>query len=379
MKRLVFANQLRGVAALSVAAGHLVGVFWLLRDVVSTATFTPAQPGPNPPLTALATHPWFNLGAFGVGVFFLISGFVIPISLGEHSRANFVLARLLRIYPLYAAALMVEVAVLAGNAAYWNIPFTLTAWGVISNMLLIQDLVGQPYLDLVSWTLCVELRFYLVMALAAPLVRRGSVPLLFGLAVLACGLNLLVARGWFGPPVPDPALLSYTVGTEPLFGCFMLVGVLFNYHLRGLIGTPAFLGAVAGMTGLFAACWSVSVLAYQFPGVTQNYLCALALFAALYAARRWVPANPVLDGMAAISFPFYCIHSLVGYSVLRLLMLSLHIAYLPALAATLGIVAGIATILHFAVERPTNRLGKRLRRGVRRSAVALPVAGSRTA
>lgn len=366
MKRLAFANQLRGVAALSVAASHLVGVFWLMRDVVSAVTFTPAPPGPPDPLVVIATHPWFNGGPFGVAVFFLISGLVIPVSLAEHTRAGFLVARLLRIYPLYAAALLIEMAVLAGNARYWGLPFTITARQLAANLLLVQDLTGQPSLDLVNWTLCTELRFYLVMALAAPLVRRGNVALLFGLAGLACALNLLVGSSllapWIGPPMPDPALLAYAISTETLFGCFMLVGVLFNYHLRGLVGTGGLFAGTAGLLVLFAACWSWSVLGAQVPGVTWNYLCALALFAALYAVRDRVPANRLLDALASLSFPFYCVHALVGYSLLRLLMVAGHVSYPVALAVTLAVLAALALVLHMGVERPMIRLGKGLRR-----------------
>ena len=362
MKRLVFANHLRGLAALSVAIVHLIGVFWLARDVVSSVTFTPAQTGPNDPMIALVVHPWFNFGAFGVGLFFLISGLVIPVSLGEHTARSFLVARALRIYPLYAAALLLEMAVVAGNSAWWGIPFTVRPWTVLSNALLIHDLVGQPSLDLVNWTLCVELRFYLVMALAAPLVRRGSVALLFALAALACLLNVVVGQGVFGPPVPDPVLMSYTVSTETLFGCFMLVGVLFNYHLRGLLGWRGLVLSVVGMMALFAACWTRSVLAYQFPDVTKNYACALVLFGALYAVRDRVPPSRLLNALAAISFPFYCLHSLIGYSVLRWFVVGGHVAFPAALAATFATVAVLATGLHVLVERPTVRLGKRLRR-----------------
>ena len=173
--RLQFANQLRGVAALAVACSHLIGVFWVLRDFAALATATPVQPGPNPPLVALVSHPWFNLGPFGVGVFFLISGLVIPFSLQRHSGGGFLLARLLRIYPTYVAALLIEVAVVYGNGMFWQRPFPYDAWTVVANCLLIQDLVGRPSIDLVNWTLCVELRFYLVVALVAGAVRRGSV------------------------------------------------------------------------------------------------------------------------------------------------------------------------------------------------------------
>jgi peptidoglycan/LPS O-acetylase OafA/YrhL len=359
-ERIVFANQLRGVAALSVACSHLIGVFWLMRPAVSSATFTPAQEGASSPLAALVSHPWFNYGAFGVALFFLISGLVIPISLERHTPASFLAARVLRIYPTYVAALLIEVAVLRANALYWGRPFGYGAWAIVSNCLLIHDFVGQPYIDLVSWTLCVELRFYLVMALVAGAVRRGSVGVLAATALAALGVNLAVSAGALGPPAADPALLSYALSTESLFIVFMLIGVLFNYHLRGRLGTAALIAWIGVLGALFALCWRASVLAAQFPSLTKNYACALAVFAALYALRRRVPDSRALDAMAAISFPFYLVHSLVGYSALKWFMLALGWGYLESLAGALAAVVLLATALHKTVETSTIQIGKKM-------------------
>lgn len=364
--RIVFANQLRGVAAASVAVSHLVGVFWAMRVVIGNASFTPPQGGPNPPLFALASQPWFNFGPFGVGLFFLISGLVIPISLEKHSRANFLVARALRIYPTYVAALLIEVGVLYANAHYWGRGFGYTRWTILSNCLLIQDLVGQPSIDLVNWTLCVELRFYLVMALVAGAVLRGNVAVLLGIALAALGLNAAMAAGVLGHRLHDPAPLAFALSTASLFLVFMLIGVLFNYHLRGRIGTAALTLWIAVMGAIFVLCWRESVFASQYPAVTWNYGYALAVFAGLYALRRWVPDSRVLDALAAISFPFYLVHSMVGYSILKVLMLSAGWGYLPSLAAAVAGGVLLATGLHAAVEMPTMQMGRSLTLQARR-------------
>jgi peptidoglycan/LPS O-acetylase OafA/YrhL len=358
--RIGFANQLRGVAAASVAVSHLIGVFWAMRVIIGNASFTPPQGGPNPPVFALASQPWFNFGPFGVGLFFLISGLVIPISLEKHTRGNFLVARALRIYPTYVAALLIEVAVLYANAHYWGRPFGYTSWTILSNCLLIQDLVGQPSIDLVNWTLCVELRFYLVMALVAGAVLRGNVAVLLGIALAALGVNVAMATGVLGPHLHDPAPLALGISMASLFLVFMLIGVLFNYHLRGRLGTAALALWIAVLGTIFVLCWRESVLVSQFPFVTWNYGYALALFAGLYAVRRWVPDNRVLDALAAISFPFYLVHSMVGYSILKLLMLSWGWGYPAALAVAVVGVVLLAAGLHAVVEMPTMQMGRTL-------------------
>ena len=360
--RLRFANQLRGVAALAVMCSHLIGVFWVMRDFAGAATATPVQGGANPGLVALVSHPWFNLGPFGVGVFFLVSGLVIPFSLERHTRSTFLLARLLRVYPTYVAAVSIEVAVIAANAAYWHRPFPHDAWTVLSNLLLIQDLVGRPSIDLVNWTLCIELRFYLVVALASNLIRGGRGLGILVLGLCAAGLVPVAATGVFGPVGPEPTLLSYSVSTGALFIVFMLIGVLFNFHVRCCISTTALGLGGAMLMLLFTLAWRVSALDYQYPGVLLNYYCALLVFSLMYFVRSHVPRVRLLDALAAISFPLYLVHSLVGYSVLKVLLVVWEVDLALALPVTIGCVVGLASGLHVTIERASIGWGRALAR-----------------
>ena len=92
--KIEFANTMRGVAAMLVLVSHYLGVFWTNRQGVSR--YTPLPPLPKqfstPPFVEwIHFGPWVNWGALGVGLFFLISGFVFPFSLGGRSRVSFAL------------------------------------------------------------------------------------------------------------------------------------------------------------------------------------------------------------------------------------------------------------------------------------------------
>lgn len=360
MERLRFANQLRGIAALAVACSHLIGVYWAMPEVVSWATLSPPQTGGIPGVFALVAHPWFNLGPFGVALFFLISGLVIPISLEKHSRISFIGARLLRIYPTYAAAVLIECAVLYVAAHAWGREWSYGWKAVLSNALLIYDLIGQPSIDLVNWTLSIELKFYLLVALLAPAIRRGNAAALLGVACCIMGANALMAWGVIGGIDAVPSTPAYTFSSHSLCLIYMLIGTMFNFHLRGRLGTPGLLGCLALLAAMFVATWQMSVWRAQYPIVTANYLYGLVLFGALYAGRRFVPRNQVLDAMAAISFPFYALHSLIGFAVLRSLMVGAGMGYYPALAIAVAVVVATAAGLHFAVELPSIAAGRRL-------------------
>lgn len=361
MPKLIFANQLRGLAAIFVAISHLAGVFWIMRDFTGMATATPVIDGAAPPILSLAAQPWLNFGPFGVGVFFLISGLVIPISLGQHTRGSFLLARILRIYPTYIVALLLEMAVLHANAIYWGKPFPYGNRAIVSNALLIYNTVGQPCVDLVNWTLCVELKFYLLAMLLATQIRRGSVLtlLLTGAAILAANVVLMSSLFHTGD-FPNDLAAQFTI--ESTFVVFMLIGVLFNFHLRGLLRLSGFIGAWAGMLALFLASWTQSAIASQFPVVMVNYLYALALFSVFYLLRGYARPVRVLDFAASISFPFYLIHSLIGFSVLKILILRFGFSYVPAVCITVAVLVCVASALHFTIEIKSVAMGKVLAR-----------------
>ena len=355
-QRLLFANQLRGLAALAVVATHLIGVFWSERDYIAGMTASPQQHGPVPALFALVGQPWLNFGPFGVAVFFLISGLVIPFSLERHSRGGFLLARWLRIFPTYMLALLLGLAVLYGASLFWQIPMSFNPLRIISNLLLINQYTGHASFDMVSWTLVIELKFYLIMCLFAGAVLRGSIVVLFAIAAAMLAFNLYLHAGFWLPGFARQLII------DSLWLIFMLVGVVFNYHVHGLLRSGPAALAVAGLLALFVCCWTISGIASQFPLITLHYGYAVALFAAAYLARHRARPVAILDFFADISYPLYLVHTLVGYSVLKLAMLAWQLPYPAALALAFAVAVLVAWVLHVTVERASIDLGRRCTR-----------------
>lgn len=138
------------------------------------------------PLWKLA--PELNLGAVGVKIFFVISGFLVTRSwLARESATSFAVARLLRIYPALVAATLFTI-VLAGLssrlswAEFLSAPQTLDyAWRVALGWEMVYRLPGafvaNPFPHEVNgslWTLPIELRLYAAVLVAgiAGLLRR---------------------------------------------------------------------------------------------------------------------------------------------------------------------------------------------------------------
>jgi peptidoglycan/LPS O-acetylase OafA/YrhL len=358
--RMIFANQLRGLAALSVLVSHFAGVFWGMRDFIGLSTSSPPIEGVTPGVVVLLSNPWFNYGPFGVGIFFLLSGLVIPLSLVRHTRASFMAARLLRIYPTFLVTLLIEMAVLHASAAYWHRPFPFSNWQIAENALLIHTSLGQPVIDLVNWTLCIEMKFYLFMALFAPQIRSGRPLPLFCVAGAILAVHLAVARGLFGSAMPNGPGFWQASSYESLFLIYMFIGVLFSFHHRRQLSTPWLLAGITTLFIIFSVCWPLSSIGSQFPVAWFNYGYAFALFAVFYSLRSYARAFFPLDFLASISFPLYLIHAMVGFTLLKWLMIRWHWNYSLAVMVTFGFVLLLATVLHMTVERRTMALGRRL-------------------
>ncbi|MBE1532799.1 acyltransferase family protein [Actinomadura algeriensis] len=190
MTRLGWLDALRGLAALAVALHHAGYVFF-----------------PN-------VHLWlkdrFDFGTFGVLVFFLVSGYIVPASLERRgSVRGFWIGRFFRIYPLLAVAGLLAVT-----------PFLLGVRGlragleqydpvtaVVAHVTMLQDVLGVPNAINVLWTLSYEMVFYLlIVALFVTGGHRRSAGVAAGLAAAA-----LLAGGLL-----PTALLSRSAGTGPV-------------------------------------------------------------------------------------------------------------------------------------------------------------------
>lgn len=95
----------------------------------------------------------FDVGEVSVALFFLISGFVIPMSLRKLTTPQFAFARFLRIYPSYFAsiALLLFVACVIGPALGGPGRFDVPAWHWVAQAFLVVDVFSTPLLDLASW------------------------------------------------------------------------------------------------------------------------------------------------------------------------------------------------------------------------------------
>ncbi len=351
--KIVFANQLRGLAALCVVFIHYTVVYQYMRPLLSWVIAAPPIDGPIPAFVTSVYSWWLDLGAFGVALFFLISGFVIPFSLEKNTTSIFLIARALRIFPTYWAALLIEWSIIHIASRHWGRPIVFTRQTFLDNLLLLHTSIGDLGVDFVNWTLAVEIKFYLLMALLRPLILRKRIWPLLLYPVAALLLNTAQGNGLIHLPAQLVA--------ESMFVAFILPGTLFYYRAAGSIRTRTLLLGCVAIVALATACWRFGPNPGEFPLKPLNYLYALGVFGSAFAARHWFRRVRVLDFFAAISYPLYLIHSLVGFSTMSFLILVMKVHYEAAAPMAFVVAVCVAWALHISVERLSISAGHRLR------------------
>ncbi|MFI6153871.1 acyltransferase family protein [Kitasatospora sp. NPDC051170] len=171
--RLGWLDALRGLAALIIVVAHF------------TQFVLPEQ---FPKVTAHV-----DLGTFGVFLFFLVSGYIIPASLERRgSVRGFWVSRLFRIYPLCLAVVLAGVIVWKSGYFAPGLPpvngFTMQhpAVAALGNVTMLHDFTGVHGTIFVMWTLSYEMVFYLLVASLFVLgLHRRSTEISAGLGVVA--------------------------------------------------------------------------------------------------------------------------------------------------------------------------------------------------
>jgi peptidoglycan/LPS O-acetylase OafA/YrhL len=102
-----------------------------------------------------------DYGVYGVQCFFIISGFIIPLSLyrGSYQLADyprFLLKRFYRLHPPYLAALILTLLIMFGTYHFRNIEFPEDIFSILKSTIYLHSPQDNP----VFWTLRVEAEYY---------------------------------------------------------------------------------------------------------------------------------------------------------------------------------------------------------------------------
>jgi peptidoglycan/LPS O-acetylase OafA/YrhL len=303
----------------------------------------------------------FAVGAAGVDLFFVISGFVMVFAsermFGRHDAPRVFLARrIVRIVPLYWAVTAILLAYVTIAHGVFPPPFISTQ-GVVASFLFwpypLNDGVMAP-LHALGWTLNYEMFFYAVFAAAILLPRRAAVVAVVAVFAALVALGRLTALPqplafWF-----DPIILEFCFGMAIAIAC------------REGVRLPRAASAALILAAL--ACYAASAVwgpHLQWRAAEWGLPAAMlvAAFVLAEAAPRPGRLARAFAFVGDASYSLYLVHVLAFPLTRRMLApwigpVWMQVVYALALVAA-SVAAAIACYLLF--ERPITRaLQKRI-------------------
>jgi peptidoglycan/LPS O-acetylase OafA/YrhL len=351
--RFLYIDGLRGVAALTVAVGHLLAA-------------------------AEAQHPgilgWLaeagEYGRYGVQIFFVLSGFVIAHSVvgGTYSSGylgRFAARRFIRLDIPYWCVIALEVFLLwiSGMVLAHYARELPSAAQIAANAFYVQVYLGFPHILPIFWTLCYEVQFYIafvagLVALSKPFPNnlKGSRAQFLGIAALAITFTASLA-------------LYVNLVTSPHPGLF--VDRWFQFAL-GVITYQCYRGRwhLSAAVLANAACIAAAILLANDSYRVESLLTTAGTSTAILASRSQPLWRGALTGAALlflgrISYSLYLLHPAIGWRAtvfVRELLGASYSTTTAFFAFSVGVAASIisAWVMFWIIESPSMKLARRI-------------------
>jgi peptidoglycan/LPS O-acetylase OafA/YrhL len=329
--RLSNIDILRAIAALAVCFYHFN------RESLTGGT-----------LYAACSH----YGNYGVDIFFVVSGYVIPLSLLKSgftlSRLSiFLKARFFRLYPAYilAAALTIGLWYASTRIPGFRgaMPPALTVLQIFANITLTCDLVHQSWFGVVFWTLAIEAQYYVLVALSFGMLfaPQGRQQLLRYATLFAWLLMPLIFR-------QGPTIFGWTA--------------IFAMGFLAILWQGRFLRNWECCVGMVIACWVM----WEVRGPVSAVLGLSTALGILFLPNlAWRP----LVWVGTISYSLYLLHVPIGGRVMNFLERFSEFGFVQLLSVPLALVITLffAWIFFLLVEKPSHELAQKITRVARAS------------
>lgn len=321
--RLLELDVFRGIAAFYVVCFHYASYY---GDHLNLGA---------PTLSGLIT------GIYGIQLFFMISGFVIFMTLEKTKKPmDFIVSRFSRLFPGYWAAVLLAFALIR-IADFTGQEVSLRR--AIANLSMIQNWVGVENIDGVYWTLSIELAFYFAMFILFVTKKLKYIEIL-GLGWLI--LMVLYAKiGFHAPRFMDiDNLLRY--------GNLFFAGVIF-YNLKTK-GETWYRHACLGLCLLVQYMVKIGIHHHNFLDPALGTFVVFMFFISFYffitGKLSFIAIKP-LAFLGTISYSLYLIHASISGPVMEYLYArhaSTYLVFITPLFCSLL----VATVITFGIEKP---------------------------
>jgi len=284
----------------------------------------------------------FDVGAAGVDIFFVISGFIMWVTTAGRPADpwRFMGRRITRIVPLYwivtlltAAGILIKPQFFYGH--FFSVPNFV---GSLFFLPVLQENALHPIV-IQGWTLCYEMMFYLVFTLVLFLGERWRFGVLTGALVAIVALHFVFPAG-YARAFTDPVVLEFAAG--------VVVGRLWLQGARLPLGTAL---AMAGAGFLLLA--ASSLFDGDLPRALRWGLPAALIVAGAVFAERARPFKPAAlpSFLGDASYSIYLWHVVVGVLTTGVVLrIGIPAALQPVTILVLTL--AFSAVLYLIVEKP---------------------------
>lgn len=324
-------------------------------------------------LRPVAEFPWMGylaihflpLGRAPVIVFFVLSGFVLTISLTQPNSPNFVqfvVRRFCRIYFPFLAAIFLSICwfylvrpiPISGQSDWFNSTWSDGVDGrVVIRHLLMLGRFHDATLDNVVWSLWYELRISFLMPFLIVMTGAFGTPaaiVVFGAVTVAIELSFALLHSGSEPyyswDLPSAVLI--TAHFAPLF----ILGMLAALH-HDVIGDKC-----RKISRAYRFCiWMLSIALLNTTSdfvIGFGALMIICLASSLSNGRSWLLSHP-LQWLGRVSFSLYLTHLPILIGLYYAFHNSIYPLWIILGGWTVSLI--IAEVFYRAVEAPSVQLG----------------------
>ena len=243
----------------------------------------------------------FAFGEYGVQLFFIISGFVIYMSiLKVRSVSDFAIKRAFRLYPAYIFAVVLTFTIV--SLASIN-QLKIDIMPALINLTMFQDFLGAPRVDGVYWTLRVEMTFYILMAVLLFFkVEKRIMPIV--LSWLGFSVIIQLVHAGFDTELTT-MIREFSIAS---FSQMFIIGMMFYAIWQH--------GDQLKYYAVIALC-----ILYDLTFMSvENTLFTTAFVAIFYLVinnKLQFLSSKILVFFGTISYPLYLIHQNIGYVIIN--------------------------------------------------------------
>jgi len=304
----------------------------------------------------------FKGGAFGVDLFFIISGFIIAFSTQEnkeHNLLNFTIKRIFRIYPIFLVAITLYILV---HPAY-------TFYEILRSYIFINRDYDKaaPYFGynvlFPAWSLSYEVYFYIVFCMAMSISHQKRILITSAVLIIPALIlqlyynNGISFNGSMRLQNSDFAFLNFFA--SPMLYEF-IVGMMFFYLVRLFDNVKHYKYICFLLFFSFLFCY-LTTFNYTV-GLSGFGTWSILLIAAglMLERNHVIGKNKILSFFGDISYSLYLVHAIVMQVLIK------YHVYVPfynknSLSKFLVIMISsilFAWVLHEIVEKPMLRAGR---------------------